>query len=304
MRAIAWIAAAERTPRCPAPGQVRAGEWGSPESLNLPLGDRALQLADGLFETLCVEAGQPHLLSEHLERWQSSAGLLGMEQPPERQEVELLLAEAIQRSDIRDGALRLNWGRGHGPATGRGINLPAADEPAPPHRFWLQFDAATPCFEPVSVLVSGSEQRNANSLQSRCKTFAYGASIQARREARAAGADDALLLSTAGGLCCGSTANLLVHHGERWRTPAAASGCLPGVMRGRALSLGLAEEAWINPADLDRDLASGQGLEGAAVLINSLSCRAIVNLNGFARPQWLDVEPLWRSLLSAPRPLP
>lgn len=144
--------------------------------------------------------------------------------------MELLLAEAIRRSGIRDGALRLNWGRGQGPGHGRGINLPAANEPAPPHRFWLQLNAAAPCFEPVRVLVSGSEQRNANSLQSRCKTFAYGASIQARREARAAGADDALLLSTAGGLCCSSTANLLVLQGGRWQTPAAASGCLPGVM--------------------------------------------------------------------------
>lgn len=297
MRAIAWIATADPRPPSPGAGPVRAGEWGTPKTLSLPLGDRALQLADGVFETVCVEAGRPHLLPEHLARWHTSASLLGMEPPPDLREVEPLLAEAIRRSGIPGGALRLNWGRGHGPSTGRGLHLPGPGDPAPPHRFWLQLSAAEPCFEPVRAVVSSSEQRNAASLQSRCKTFAYGASIQARREARAAGADEALLLSTAGGLCCGTSANLLVLRGPRWQTPPLASGCLPGVMRGRALYLGKAEEGWIEPGDLGGVPGTGEHLQGAAVLINSLGCRAIVSLDGRPLPRWRDVEGLWRSLL-------
>ena len=272
MKAIAWI----------------AGQWGEPADLGLPLADRGLLLADGLFETVLVEAGQPRLLPEHLERWRASAALLGMEPPPDRVRLEPLVAEAVRRSAITTGALRLNWSRGNpsaGPAGRVGLDLPAAGEPFLRPRFWLQLSAAVPIFEPVQVIVSASERRNAASLLSRCKTFAYGSMVQARREARAAGADDALLLSTAGGLCCGTSANLLVLRAGSWLTPPLAGGCLPGVMRSRALQLGLAEEAALGPGDL-----------GAALLINSLGCRPVISLGGRSLPLGPDPERLWRSL--------
>ena len=54
------------------------GQWGTAANLNLPLDDRALLLADGLFETVLVRNSQPQLLQEHLLRWSESAALLGM----------------------------------------------------------------------------------------------------------------------------------------------------------------------------------------------------------------------------------
>lgn len=71
---IAWIG----DPSQPA----ERGQWGRPNQLGLPLDDRGLTLADGLFETVLVEQGQPQLLDAHLERWRRSAALLGMEAPP------------------------------------------------------------------------------------------------------------------------------------------------------------------------------------------------------------------------------
>ena len=38
------------------------GCWGEPDDLQLPLSDRGLQLADGLFETVLVLDGAPQLL--------------------------------------------------------------------------------------------------------------------------------------------------------------------------------------------------------------------------------------------------
>ena len=95
--AIAWI----------------AGQWGTAASLQLPLDDRALLLADGLFETVLIRNGAPQLLQEHLQRWSDSAALLGMDPPPQRNALEPLLEDAIQRSQLSeaDGALRLNWSR-------------------------------------------------------------------------------------------------------------------------------------------------------------------------------------------------
>ena len=265
------------------------GRWGPPDALALPISDRGLLLADGLFETVLVEGGEPRLLEPHHQRWCEGADLMGLPPPPDLKQVHQLAVQAVARSGIATGALRLNSSRGSG---GRGLDLPPAGASG---RFWLQLTACSPLFTPVRVVVSPTERRCASSLLSRVKTFAYGPAIQARRQARAAGADDALLESTAGGLCCGTAANLLLRLGERWLTPPLASGCLPGVMRGRLLAAGLAEETL-----LPLELLAGEGAAGAAaLLINSLGCRPIQACDGrpLAALDSAQAEDLWRSLL-------
>ncbi len=261
--ALAWFG--RPNPPDATPEEVFArGQWGPPDRLCLPLDDRGLLLADGLFETVLVAEGRPWLLENHLSRWRQGAALLGLPEPPAREALAPLIAAAIRRGGIPWGALRLNWSRGGG---GRGIDLPAPPtEPLEP-RFWLQLTAGRPTFGAVRVMVSETERRHPTSVASRCKTFAYGWAVQARREARAAGADDALVCNTAGELCCATTANLLLRRAGRWLTPPLSSGCLPGVMRGRALALGLIQEASLVPDDL---------MEAeAALLLNSLDARPV-----------------------------
>ncbi|MFM9110368.1 MAG: aminotransferase class IV, partial [Prochlorococcaceae cyanobacterium] len=121
----------------------------------------------------------------------------------------------------------------------------------------------------------------------------YGWAVQARREARAAGADDALVRNISGELCCSTTANLLLRLGGDWLTPPQASGCLPGVMRGRALALGLAEEAAITPERLAGWARAG---DGACLLLNSLGCRPLAALDDQPLPT-AAAETTWRLLL-------
>ena len=261
------------------------GRWGQPEQLWLPLSDRGLLLADGLFETVLVLEGKPQLLEAHLQRWRNSARMLAMAPPPEAAELEPLIAEAIERAGLQQasGALRLNWSRGG--AAGRGIDLPAGPQA---HRFWLQLTPHTPTFTAVTAIVSRHERRNSASRLSGCKSFAYGQAVQARHEARTAGADDALLLSSDGTLSCGSAANLVIRRHGGWLTPALSSGCLPGVMRARLLRLGLAEEATLQPQPEPGD---------QWLLINSLGCRPIHRLNGRELEVHPNAEAFWRSLL-------
>ena len=161
------------------------GVWGDLDNLRLPLSDRGLQLGDGLFETVLVRDGTPQLFNEHLARWHSGAEQLGMATPPTQTQLEALIEEAVERVDLNrgDGALRLNWSRGSSPT--RGLDLPTRTE----HRFWFTLQPCTPCFSPIDVVISRHERRNDCSLLSRCKSFGYGQSIQARREARSANAD-------------------------------------------------------------------------------------------------------------------
>lgn len=262
--ALAWIG----TP-C-APGREPRGQWGPPSQLSLPLDDRGLLLADGLFETVLVARGEARLLAEHLSRWREGAALLGLPVPPGEEALTPLIAEAIHRSGLAWGALRLNWSRGSG---GRGIDLPmGSEEPLVP-RFWLQISPWQPTFRAVRVMVSEWERRHPSSPASRCKTLAYGWAVQARREARAAGAEEALVLNTSGALCCSTTANLLLRLGDSWLTPPESSGCLPGVMRRQALDLGLIQEAPLAP----RHLVEAEG----GLLLNSLDCRPLL-LQGLA----------------------
>ncbi len=109
-----------------------AGRWGSPSSLALPLADRGLLLADGLFETVLVGGGRPRLLAEHLRRWGDAAALLGMAEPPGEEALQPLLQEALERAGLAEegcGALRLNWSRGEG--GGRASICPPPARPRP-----------------------------------------------------------------------------------------------------------------------------------------------------------------------------
>ena len=260
------------------------GQWGEPDQLSLPLSDRGLLLADGLFETVLMLDGRIRLLDDHLMRWRTSAALLGMAPPPLQSQLEPLIGEAVERAGLRhqSGALRLNWSRGSGEH--RGISPPSSGQ----HRFWLTLHPCRPTFTPLNVITSRLERRSTGSLVNRCKTFAYGASIQARREAEQSGAGDALLLNTEGELCCSTVANLLVKRDRQWLTPPLASGCLPGVMRGRAVQQGLVQED---------DLGSTLQSSDQALLINSLSCRPLIEWNGQPLSRCSEATELWKQLI-------
>lgn len=269
----------------------RNGEWDSADALTMPLTDRGLQLADGLFETVLIQQGKAQLLTEHLRRWQHSASLLGLAPPPTGLELEDLIDEAIVKTKLNvegtSGALRLNWSRGS--VSGRGIGLPIGEPDPSQHRFWLSLQPHQPNFGPAKAWISVQEQRNANSVLSRCKTLAYGQAIQARREAQEQGADLALLRNTNGDLCCGDSTNLLVLRRGAWITPPLSSGCLPGVMRARALKQGIVRETRLGPEVHSND---------CVLLINSLGCRSLKALNGIALDPYHEPEQFWQQLIS------
>lgn len=278
------------------------GTWGDPSELKLPLSDRGLQLADGVFETVLIRGGEPQLLQAHHARWRDGATTLGMAPPPSLEVLDPLLREAIQRGGLdghsasassrntteRHGALRLNWSRDG--AAARGIQVPAGEPDPALHRFWFTLSAHQPSFAAVRTWISRHERRNATSRLSHCKTFAYGQAIQARREAIEHGADEGLLLSTTGELCCGSTANLLVQRQGQWLTPPLSSGCLPGVMRAQLLKRGLAQEASIHAKPEPGD---------CWLLINSLDCRVVSAVDRHALTISTQAEELWGALLKS-----
>ncbi|KGG14526.1 MULTISPECIES: aminotransferase class IV [unclassified Prochlorococcus] len=264
------------------------GHWIYNDDVKLPMNDRGITLGDGLFETILILQSTPQLLDDHIERWKQSAILLGMIEPPDKEFLLPLIKEAINRTSLikGNGVLRLNWSRGTN--NNRGIQFPTRVKKSS-HKFWLELNRYSPCFKPVSTIISRHEQRNAKSRLSQCKTFNYCQSIQARNESNLAGYDDALLLSTSGEIACGTTANLLIKRNGSWLTPRKESGCLPGIMRQQGLNSGLFQEAKISPKPEPNDIW---------LLINSLSCHPLTKLNDNNLKKYDGAELLWQSLIT------
>ena len=255
------------------------GCWGPNDQLKIPLSDRGLQLADGLFETILIDAGESQLLAPHLARWSTRAALLGMEPPPEQGWLTPLIAEAIARADLenRPAALRLNWSRDG--AGGRGLSGSGAQR----SRFWLTLQAVQLDHQPITAITSRGERRNAHSLLSRCKTFSYGQAIQARQEAERSGATMPCC-ATRRVTSAAARSPTVVQRAGRWLTPLWSSGCLPGVIRQR------------DQARLHRGSSIGRGAATRrSVLVNSLSCRPIQSLDG-QPPSERRRPALWRTL--------
>tara|TARA_Y100001968_G_scaffold333824_1_gene399884 strand:- start:5964 stop:6797 length:834 start_codon:yes stop_codon:yes gene_type:complete len=262
--------------------------WGSLNELNLPINDRGLNYSDGIFETILILGGVPQLLTSHIKRWQHSAQELEMDVPPNEEIIRELINEGINRCSLhqKTGSVRLNWSRGYN--VSRGIDLPVKRMNASTHRFWLEINSITTNFNPISTIISRQEKRNANSKLSSHKTFAYIQSIQARQEALQCGCDEALMESTNGEICCGTTANIIIKRKNKYLTPRIQSGCLPGIMRQQGLNAGLIKESQINiqPESDDEWL-----------LINSLSCRPIYKVNDMDLPIYSNPKAFWLSLL-------
>ncbi|MDA8066635.1 MAG: aminotransferase class IV [Thermaerobacter sp.] len=229
------------------------GVWREEAELCLPLPHRGFLYGDGLFETVRVAAGAVCHRRRHLERLFQAARELGLALPASG-ELEALLQEAVRRNALASGVLRLTVSRGAGPRglapTGEEsttVLLTAAPYPYRPEQYRMGYRA---------VLVSGT-RRNECSPLARWKTTAALDGVLAAREARAAGAQEGLLLNTRGFLAEGAVSNLFLVVGGELRTPDEASGCLPGVAR--AVVRELAEEHGIPvgevpvaPEDLSR----------------------------------------------------
>jgi branched-chain amino acid aminotransferase len=192
----------------------------------IPLDDRGLLLGDGLFETMLAVDGVFVRLGAHLDRLTAGCATLGLP-APDRTEAARLCAAALVGISGR-AAVRLTLTAGSG---GRGLDRP--DAPAP-----RLVATAAPALAPAGParLMLANVRRNEGSPASRLKTLAYLDNVLARNEARAAGADEAVMLNNRGELACAAAANLFWIAGGRLFTPALDCGVLAGLTRARTMA--------------------------------------------------------------------
>lgn len=197
--------------------------------MSIPPDDRGFTLGDGLFETVLADRGELVRLGAHLDRLTAGCAVLGLP-PPDRAEAERLMRRALAAAALGEAraAVRLTLSAGAG---GRGL-----DRPADLHPRLVATAAAAPRPEAPARLVTAAARRNDQSPAARLKTLSYLDNVLARAEARAAGADEALMLNTHGELACAAAANLFWIVGGRLFTPALACGVLAGTVRAQVLA--------------------------------------------------------------------
>ncbi len=228
--------------------------------------DRGLALGDGLFETIRARGGRPLRLAAHCARLRAGADVLDLPVPVSDEALGDALEETLKANAVTDGVLRLTLTRGPGP---RGLLPPPQPRPT------LLITAAAAeasSLSPIRAVIATTTRRNEHSPLSRCKCINYLDNILARLEAAKRGADDALLLNTAGRLAGTTIANLFLVIGGAVVTPPVADGALPGVIRAEVVTAAGAEERSLKPEDL----------AGAseAFVTNCLGIRPVVSVDG------------------------
>jgi branched-chain amino acid aminotransferase/4-amino-4-deoxychorismate lyase len=204
--------------------------------MSVPIDDRGFLLGDGLFETLLWRRGELVQFEAHADRLAAGCAVLGLP-APDREALRAAALAAVEAAGLAAGraAVRLTWSAGSG---GRGLDRP---DPVRPGLYAAA--APSPPAAGSAVLATVEVRRNAGSPASRLKTLNYLDNVLARRQARAAGADEALMLNGQGEVACAAVANLFWFEGERLVTPALDCGVLAGVVRaevlGAARALGL-----------------------------------------------------------------
>ena len=263
-------------------------EWLQIDEIFISANDRGLKFSDGIFETILIKRKSPILFDEHLKRLEKSCKILNIDFLIDKSALKIIIYEGIEKLYLNNdqfASVRINYSRGNN--EGRSIKLNRSIKTDNLNKLWLEFYQIHPNFDPINVCISAMERRNEFSLISKCKTFTYNQAIQVLSEANQKYFDDCILLNTSGELCCGSTFNLLICRGEKWITPRKESGCLEGIMVGKALKLEIVKEELIFPEFQSDDIV---------IAINSLSCRLIKKINDFKFSSDFDPIYFWNLL--------
>ena len=233
--------------------------------------DHGLLYGDGVFEGIRFYAAQPFLLPQHLARLRASARALVLDIPRTDAELTALCTEAVGRSGLADGYIRLIVTRGPG-----ALGVSPATCPSPS----VILVAAPLALYPPEVVAHGARVVTASirraepdALPPQVKSLNYLTSVMAAIEARARGAHEALLLDARGRIAECSADNVFLVSGGVVRTPAASHGALRGITRDHVMALLRADGVPVEEAELvlvdawtaDEAFMTGTGAEVVAI---------------------------------------
>ena len=204
----------------------------------LSVWDRGARAGGALFETLRTYGGAPFAWHSHLERLVLSAAELGFPVPPSPETLRAAVAQVLEAEGLSDAVVRITVTRGI--PGGRPVRTGAwVEAESLPGRLWHGARARGGRGDlPQGGRAILSRLPFTPGVLGRHKTTSRLAWELAREEARAANADETLLVSPSGNVLEGSASNVFVVRADGTLvTPSLAEDVLPGVTRARVLAL-------------------------------------------------------------------
>jgi branched-chain amino acid aminotransferase len=275
------------------------GKWCDRSTAMVSVYDHGLLYGDGVFEGIRAYGGKLFRLTQHLERLYDSAKAIWLSIPMPREELAAITEEAVRRSGITEAYLRHVITRGVGDL---GLDPRKCPKPSvliivDTIKLWPEqvYEAG------LNVVTAGTPIPQRESLSPRVKSLNYLAHILAKIEGIHAGADEVLMLDSAGSVAEGSGQNLFVVKGGLLRTPPPYAGILKGVTRDAVIEIASdagyqVEESILNRYDVyTADEAFFTGTASEVVAIRQVDGRVIGS--GKAGPITRDIRARFQALV-------
>jgi branched-chain amino acid aminotransferase len=257
--------------------------------------DRGFLQGDGVYETIRAYRGRPFRLVEHLARLRASARAVGIALPGGVAPLGRAVAAVLRRlGGAADARVRITVTRGN-----------AGPDPAPrrdprPTRVVTAAPYTPPSpaeyARGVPAVVTRIRRNDRRAQDPAIKATSLLNTLLALREARRAGAREAILLAPDGRLAEAASANLFFVRGGTLHTPALESGILAGVTR--ALVLDLARRLGIPVREGRYRPTALLGADEAFVTASTIE---ILPLSSVGRRRFPPIRPVTRALREAYR---
>ncbi len=234
------------------------GEYIAAREARVPAMDAGMLFGAGLFETLLVQKGHPHLLDRHLDRLRTSGAALGIPYALSNEETADIIAELLTRSKLTEmearvkivatpGDVAQHWTHRHDT-----VIIIAEPYVRPPQDIPWKLRA------PMGMLATPIAAH---------KSTSYLSYRHILHEARKEGYDDAVLLDRDGNVSECSFTSILIFDDDRLiipDSPDALQGITAGVMSEICRDLGMQVE--------QRSVAPGELTSGAVISV----CNALL----------------------------
>jgi branched-chain amino acid aminotransferase len=206
----------------------------SPEEATVSVYDRGFLYGDSVFETIRTYGGEPFALAEHMARLERSAARVSIPMPVPAADFGMEIRLAVRAARNPESFARAMLTRGSGPV---GLDPALA---GPPLRVVL-VEALDPLPAPFYregiAVVTVHTERAGDAARGEAKVGNYLASLLALKEAKAQGAQEALILDKAGHVVEGTTSNVFIVRGGDVITPPEQAGILLGITRAHLIEL-------------------------------------------------------------------
>lgn len=225
------------------------GEFVPESQARISVLDHAVLYGDGIFETVFAWKGRIFKLDEHLDRAWRSMKAIGLTPPMDQATMRALIVEAAARNGFDDAYIKWIVTRGSNgkplmDPTGCVPNLIILVQP------YLRRASEDKLQRGLKLKTVVWRRPSGDVLDPQIKSLNYLNLVLAKMEAKAAGAEEALLLDGHGRLCEAAGWNLLLRHGNQLRTPR--HDILVGITRNTILEI--ASQAGLVASEADMTL--------------------------------------------------